>query len=101
MLSMEVDVLPIDDPDETKADLVDGAIGAGRISGPVAGSSPCRLRWEHGRMPTSFEGLDAGEARAFAERWLPAWTGNDAERLAAFYAPDAHYRDESIPDGID
>ena len=29
--SMEVDVLPVDDPDETKADTVDGAVGEGSM----------------------------------------------------------------------
>ena len=33
-----------------------------------------------------FEGLSVAEARGFAERWLPAWTGNDPERLVSFYA---------------
>ena len=50
-------------------------------------------------MPT-FEGLDADAARAFAERWLPAWTGGDADRLLAFYAPDALYSDPGVPEGV-
>ena len=33
-------------------------------------------------MSETFEGLDAAEASAFASEWLPAWTGNDPERLA-------------------
>ncbi|HNR32246.1 MAG TPA: nuclear transport factor 2 family protein [Candidatus Hydrogenedentes bacterium] len=40
------------------------------------------------------------EARAFAARWLPAWTGNDPERLGAFYADDAFYSDPGIPAGV-
>lgn len=44
--------------------------------------------------------LTAAEARAFAERWLPAWTGNDPERLAGFYSDDAFYLDPAIPDGV-
>jgi ketosteroid isomerase-like protein len=47
-----------------------------------------------------FTGLDAAEARTFAERWLPAWTGNDPERLAAFYAEDTFYCDPAIPQGV-
>jgi hypothetical protein len=47
-----------------------------------------------------FEGLDPQAARAFAERWLPAWTGNDPERLAAFYTDDAFYLDPAIPRGV-
>lgn len=49
---------------------------------------------------TSFSGLDADEARAFAERWLPAWTGNDPERLVSFYGDDAFYADPAIPLGV-
>jgi len=47
-----------------------------------------------------FAGLDAAEARAFAERWLPAWTGNQPERLAAFYSEDTFYCDPVIPEGV-
>ena len=47
-----------------------------------------------------FTGLDADAARAFAARWLPAWTGNEPERLAAFYAGDAFYSDPAIPEGV-
>lgn len=48
----------------------------------------------------TFEGMDAAAARAFAERWLPAWTGNDPERLAAFYTDDCHYADPAVPGGV-
>jgi hypothetical protein len=47
-----------------------------------------------------FSALDASEARAFAERWLPAWTGNDPERLVSFYSPDVYYSDPAIPQGV-
>ena len=47
-----------------------------------------------------FTGLAAEEARAFAEKWLPAWTGNQPERLVDFYADDAFYRDPGIPGGV-
>ena len=39
--------------------------------------------------------LTKDEARRFAARWLPAWTGNDPERLAAFYSEDCLYLDPS------
>jgi hypothetical protein len=39
-------------------------------------------------------------ARAFAERWRPAWTGNDPERLAGFYSDDALYLDPEVPLGV-
>jgi hypothetical protein len=48
----------------------------------------------------TFSAPDATEARTFAERWLPAWTGNDPERLVSFYSPDAYYADPGIPHGV-
>lgn len=48
---------------------------------------------------TSFEGLSSEEAQEFAARWLPAWSGNEPERLASFYAEDAFYADPAIPQG--
>lgn len=45
-------------------------------------------------------GLTSSQAAEFASEWLPAWTGNDPERLAAFYANDAFYSDPAIPDGV-
>lgn len=46
------------------------------------------------------EGYDAGEAERFCARWLPAWTGNDPERLLSFYARDAFYSDPAVPAGL-
>ena len=40
------------------------------------------------------------EAKQFTDRWLPAWTGNDPERLTAFYAADAIYSDPAVPAGV-
>jgi len=45
-------------------------------------------------------GMNSEEARAFAERWLPAWTGNQPERLLSFYTDDAFYSDPAIPAGV-
>jgi hypothetical protein len=39
-------------------------------------------------------------ARAFADRWLPAWSGNRPALLASFYSADAVYSDPAIPDGV-
>jgi hypothetical protein len=44
--------------------------------------------------------FDAEEARRFAEKWLPAWTGNRPEQLASFYTEDAFYCDPAIPLGV-
>ncbi|HJY36119.1 MAG TPA: nuclear transport factor 2 family protein [Steroidobacteraceae bacterium] len=43
--------------------------------------------------------LSIAEAEQFAQRWLPAWTGNEPERLAAFYSDDVLYIDPGIPAG--
>jgi len=40
------------------------------------------------------------EAKTFAVNWLPAWTGNEPARLAAFYSKDVFYSDPGIPDGV-
>jgi len=39
----------------------------------------------------TFEGLDQESARSFAEKWLPAWSGNRPELLASFYTDDAFF----------
>ncbi|HEY8157019.1 MAG TPA: nuclear transport factor 2 family protein [Myxococcota bacterium] len=44
--------------------------------------------------------LEAGEARRFAEKWLPAWSGNRPELLASFYSDDVFYSDPAIPQGV-
>ncbi|MCL1635175.1 nuclear transport factor 2 family protein [Luteimonas sp. SX5] len=46
------------------------------------------------------EHLSIEQARNFAERRLPAWTGNEPERLADFYADDVFYLDPAIPAGV-
>lgn len=40
------------------------------------------------------------EIHEFASRWLPAWTGNDPEGLAAYYSEDCFYLDPAVPDGF-
>lgn len=47
-----------------------------------------------------FYGMSETDAKEFTDRWLPAWTGDDPERLAAFYADDAVYSDPGIPAGV-
>jgi len=47
-----------------------------------------------------FHGMNEGDARAFAEKWLPAWSGNRPDVLAAFYTQDAAYSDPAIAEGI-
>lgn len=44
--------------------------------------------------------LTRDEARRFCDRWLPAWTGNDPQRLASFYSEDACYLDPGVTKGI-
>jgi hypothetical protein len=40
------------------------------------------------------------KAKEFAARWLPAWTGNEPQRLADFYSDDVFYLDPGIPEGV-
>lgn len=40
------------------------------------------------------------QAREFAARWLPAWSGNQPEQLASFYSEDTFYSDPGIPEGV-
>ncbi len=47
-----------------------------------------------------FHGMNPEDARTFAARWLPAWTGNRPELLASFYTLDAVYSDPVIPGGL-
>jgi hypothetical protein len=44
--------------------------------------------------------MDKPEALALCARWLPLWTGNRPEELAAVYAEDVFYRDPVKPEGI-
>lgn len=36
----------------------------------------------------------------FCRKWLPAWTGNEPEKLLEFYAENAFYIDPANPEGI-
>ena len=47
-----------------------------------------------------FHGMNEDEARAVAEKWLPAWSGSRPALLASFYTPDAVYSDPAVPDGV-
>ena len=49
---------------------------------------------------TTFVGYDAEAAAGFCSRWLPAWTGNEPERLLGFYTEDAFYADPARPGGL-
>lgn len=40
------------------------------------------------------------QAAKYCGQWLPAWTGNQPERLAAFYAEDALYADPAMRQGL-
>ncbi len=44
--------------------------------------------------------MNRSEAQDFASRWLPAWTGGNAEALADFYSDDCFYADPGIPNGV-
>ncbi|MCD6569820.1 MAG: nuclear transport factor 2 family protein [Deltaproteobacteria bacterium] len=44
--------------------------------------------------------MDKNEARKFCDKWLPAWAGNQPEKLIEFYSEDAFYRDPRRPNGV-
>jgi len=44
--------------------------------------------------------MNKKEAKEFASKWLPAWTGNNPEKLASFYSDDCFYLDPAIPKGV-
>ncbi len=44
--------------------------------------------------------MKKADAEALCRRWLPLWTDNRPEELAAIYSEDAFYRDPAIPNGI-
>jgi hypothetical protein len=46
------------------------------------------------------QSMSPDEARQFAARWLPAWTGNNPLKLASFYTDDLFYSDPTLPDGV-
>ena len=44
--------------------------------------------------------MDKAAAEELCRRWLPAWTGNQPEKLIEFYAEDAYYQDPGRPQGL-
>lgn len=44
--------------------------------------------------------MQESEAQQFAARWLPAWTGNEPDRLMSFYSDHAFYLDPGVPGGL-
>ena len=44
--------------------------------------------------------MNKEEAKEFASRWLPAWTGNEPEKLSDYYSEDCFYLDPGIPEGL-
>ncbi len=44
--------------------------------------------------------MNKEEAKEFASKWLPAWTGNEPKKLAEFYSEDCFYLDPAIPNGV-
>ncbi len=44
--------------------------------------------------------MDNKNYEEFCSRWLPAWTGNNPEKLLTFYDQKAFYSDPTIPKGL-
>ena len=83
-------------------DDIDACVGCGQCYDRVTTDLPlaCSVNPAFAAASDSARAWTRQEARVFAERWLPAWTGNEPERLAAFYADDAVYLDPAVPDGV-
>ena len=44
--------------------------------------------------------LSTEQAKIFAQKWLPAWSGNRPDYLISFYSEDAFYSDPGMPKGV-
>jgi hypothetical protein len=44
--------------------------------------------------------MNLTEAEKFCNDWLPAWSGNDPEKLMSFYSSDSFYSDPSVKKGL-
>lgn len=44
--------------------------------------------------------MNEQDARAFCDRWLAAWTGNNPTGLLEYYTDDAYYQDPARPAGL-
>ena len=44
--------------------------------------------------------MNVKDAKAWCDKWLPAWTGNNPEQLIEFYSDDAFYLDPAKPEGL-
>jgi 2-hydroxychromene-2-carboxylate isomerase len=76
------------------------AVGGELFYGDDRLEDAARRLWGVAPTPAVESGLDAEQAAEFASRWLPAWSGNEPERLLAFYAEDAFYADPEVPHGV-
>jgi hypothetical protein len=67
---------------------------------PAGGQWRARRQTRYKATVVAQRQLEAREAAEFAERWLPAWSGNRPALLASFYTADAFYADPAIPAGV-
>jgi len=44
--------------------------------------------------------MNLKEAKEFCNNWLPAWTGNNPDKLINFYAKDSFYSDPTFKQGL-
>jgi hypothetical protein len=44
--------------------------------------------------------MNREEAKRFAEKWLPAWSGNNPELLVSYYSENAFYLDPAVLEGL-
>ena len=44
--------------------------------------------------------MKSEDAKKLCSSWLPAWSGNNPEKLITFYSADAYYSDPTIKNGV-
>ena len=44
--------------------------------------------------------MNLEEAKDFCNNWLPAWTGNNPDKLISFYSTESFYSDPTVKHGL-
>ena len=44
--------------------------------------------------------MNLTEAEKFCNNWLPAWSGNNPDKLIVFYSANSYYSDPSVKSGL-
>ena len=101
--SMEADLLPFDDPDEAKADLIDGVLGAGSLFDETHGIHGDGVSANTPTLPTGWEGrlIDICNANT---RGVHGWCLEPHDllisKMAAGRAKDIEFCDAAVRQGF-